>query len=144
MSSRRIPFIAKKTFKAAEKVGVHLIVQVKDQPAVYKKIASLCSKARPLSGCREVDENRRNRHQTCVVGVFDATGAVAGTAWEAHVAAIIQVERTVHKRNPATGLWVTSFETSFYLSNRPIKAGKAALKSVGTGALKTACITSAT
>jgi hypothetical protein len=37
--------------------------------------------------------NRRNRHETCTISVFDATAAVAETEWEPHVAAIIQVER---------------------------------------------------
>ena len=119
----------KKTFEGAEKAGVHLIVQIKEnQPALYEGAAHCCRKAKPLSGCQTVDEDKRNRHETRVVGVFDATDAVAGTAWESHVAAIIQVDRTVHKRIAATGLWTTSYETSFYLSNRPIKAGKAARK----------------
>jgi predicted transposase YbfD/YdcC len=121
--------LSKKTFEYAEKAGAHLIVQVKEnQPTLYEKVTRWCRRAKPLSGCRSVDEHKRNRHETRIVGVFDATGAVVGTAWEDHVAAIIQVERTVHKRNPATGLWATSFETSFYLSNRRIKGPHAARK----------------
>ena len=54
--------------------------------------------------------------------------AVAGTDWEPYVTAIIQVERTVHTRIAATGLWKNSQETAFYLSNRPIQARKAARK----------------
>jgi hypothetical protein len=59
------------------------------------------------------------------VAVFDAA-AVKGTEWEPHVAAVIAVERSVHAFQPASGLWKTSHETAFYLSNRPIAAKVAA------------------
>jgi hypothetical protein len=58
--------------------------------------------------------------------VFDAASAVVETEWEPYVAAVIAVERAVHAFQPATGLWKTSHETSFYLSNRPIEAKQAA------------------
>lgn len=82
--------------------------------------------ARPLSGVQTVDRNKRNRHETRVVGVFDAAEAVRGSEWEPCVAAVIQVERTVLTAVGVTGLWRSSSETSFYLSNRPINAGVAA------------------
>lgn len=85
-----------------------------------------CREATLLSGVRTIDDKNRNRFETRIVGVFDAAPAVADTQWEPHVAAIIQVERTVHAFQPATGLFKTSAETSFYLSNRPIAAGQAA------------------
>ena len=50
----------------------------------------------------------------------------ADSEWETHVAAIIAVERTVHVFQPATDLFKTSNETSFYLSNRSIGAEQAA------------------
>jgi hypothetical protein len=56
----------------------------------------------------------------------DVAPPVVGTEWEPYVAAVVQVERTVHAFQPATGLWKTSAETSFYLSNRPIVANHAA------------------
>src|ERR1019366_3634793 len=80
----------------------------------------------PLGGVRTIDDKKSNRHETRIVGVSGAAAAVAGTEWEPHVAAIIQVERTVHAYQPATGLIKTSAETSFYLSNRPIGAAQAA------------------
>ena len=58
--------------------------------------------------------------------MFDAAPAVADTQWETLVAAIIAVERTVHAFQPATGLFKTSSELSFYLSNRAIAAEQAA------------------
>ena len=72
-------------------------------------------------------EKRRNRHETRTVAVFDATPAVVGTQWEPYVAAVVQVERTVHAFQPATGLWRTSAETSFYLCNCMIDANRAAI-----------------
>jgi predicted transposase YbfD/YdcC len=119
--------LPKKTFEAAEEAAAHLIVQVKEnQPTLYGKVTAFCRKANPLSSCVTVDGNKRNRHETRILGVFDATDAVADTEWAPCVAAIIQVERTMHSRAAATGLWTTSSETSFYLSNRPIKAKTAA------------------
>ena len=82
--------------------------------------------AEPLSSVKTVDRNRRNRHETRTITVFDATAAVAGTEWEPHVAAIIQVERDVNVRQADTGFWKPSLETSIYLSNRPVAAKIAA------------------
>ena len=73
-----------------------------------------------------MDRNKRNRHETRTIRVFDATAAVAETEWESHVAAAIQVERDVIVRQAATGLWKRSLETSVYLSNRGITAKIAA------------------
>jgi predicted transposase YbfD/YdcC len=82
--------------------------------------------AEPSSSVKTVDRNRRNRHETRTITVFDATAAVAETEWEPHVAAIIQVERDVNVRQADTGLWKPSLETSIYLSNRPVAAEIAA------------------
>ncbi len=91
-----------------------------------RNVEAVCRDATLLSGVRTIDDKKRNRHETRIVGVFDAAPAVAGMEWEPDVAAIIQVERTVHAYQPATGLIKTSAETSFYLSNRPIDAAQAA------------------
>ena len=81
----------------------------------------------PLSGVQTVDEKKRNRHEIRTIAAFDAALAVVGTEWEPYVAAVIQIERSVNSFQPATGLWKTSAETSFYLSNRPIDANHAAV-----------------
>ena len=104
-----------------------MIVQLKDnQPILCQKVEAVCAAAEPLSSVQTVDENRRNRHETRTIAVFDAAPAVAGTEWESHVAAIIQVERAVNTRQAATGLWKPSSEISFYLSGRPVGAKLAA------------------
>ena len=117
----------KKTFEAAATANTHLIVQLKEnQLTLCRRVEALCDDAQPLSGVQTVDDKKRNRHETRVVGVFDAAPAVVGTAWEPYVAAIIQVERIVLAFQPATGSWKPSTETSFYLSNRSLDAGHAA------------------
>ena len=119
--------MSKKTFEAAAAANAHLIVQLKDnQPTLCQKVEAACNTALPLSDVRTVDEKKRNRHETRIIAVFDPAPAVVGTEWEPYVAAVIQVERSVHTFQPATGLWKTSDETSFYLSNRLIDANNAA------------------
>jgi hypothetical protein len=98
-----------------------------NQLTLRQKVEAVCNTTTPLSGVRTVDEKRRNRHETRTISVFDATPAVVGTQWEPYVAAVVQVERTVHAFQPATGLWRTSAETSFYLCNCMIDANRAAI-----------------
>jgi DDE family transposase len=119
--------LPKKTFEAAADAQAHLIVQLKDnQPTLSRKVETVCNDIKPLSAVETVDRKKRNRHETRTVAVFDARPAVAGTEWQPHVAAIIAVERRVFTFKPATGLWTSSRESAFYLSNRPILAGQAA------------------
>jgi hypothetical protein len=119
--------LPKKTFEAAAEAQAHLIVQLKDnQLTLCRKVEAVCNDAKPVSGVQTIDSKKRNRHETRIVAVFDALPAVAGTEWEPYVAAIIQIERSVLTFQPATGLWKSSLESSFYLSNRPVPAGQAA------------------
>jgi hypothetical protein len=120
--------LPKKTFEAAATAQAHLIVQLKDnQPTLCRSVEAVCKKSKPLSGVQTIDRKKRNRHETRTVAVFDARQAVAGTEWQPHVAAIVAVERRVLTFQPACGLWKSSFESSFYLSNQPILAGIAAV-----------------
>ena len=117
----------KKTFEAAAEAQAHLIVQLKDnQPTLCRKVEAVCNDTKPRSCVQTVDSKKRNRHETRTVAVFGARQAVAGTEWQPHVRAIIAVERRVLTFQPAKGLWNASRETAFYLSNRPIRARKAA------------------
>jgi predicted transposase YbfD/YdcC len=94
-----------------------LIVQIKDnQPNLREKAEAVAAEAEPVDV--ETTTNRgRNRDETRKVAVFDARDAVAGTEWQDHVAAIIMVTRTVHRRNSKTGLWDTTADTACYLSS---------------------------
>ena len=68
----------------------------------------------------------RNRDERRTVSVFDPAEDLAGTPWQFYVAAIIQVERKVFTRNPATGLLRRTTETAFYVCNQPVAAERAA------------------
>jgi hypothetical protein len=119
--------LPKKTFEAAADAQAHLIVQLKDnQLTLCRKAEAVCNDTKPLSGVQTVDSKKRNRHETRTVAVFNALPAVAGTEWEPYVAAIIAIERRLLTFQPATGLWNSSREIAFYLSNRPVLAGQAA------------------
>ena len=91
-----------------------------------RKVEAVCGTAEPLSVTQTVDGKKRNRHETRNIRVFDAVTAVAHTEWAPYVAAIIEIERSVLTFQPASGLWKSSSETSFYLSNRPLAAPLAA------------------
>lgn len=71
-------------------------------------------------------DHGRNRDETRIVTVFGPADALAGTDWHPHIAAIIQVERSVATRNPSTGLLHQTNETAFYVANRNITAARAA------------------
>jgi hypothetical protein len=121
------PCIVKKTFETAAAAQVHRIVQLKDnQPTLCCKVETVCNDTKPLSAVPTVDGKKRNRHETCIVAVFDARPAVTGPEWQPHVKAIIAVERCVLTFKPATGLWKSSSECSFWLSNRHVLAGQGA------------------
>jgi predicted transposase YbfD/YdcC len=97
-----------------------------NQPTLCRSVEAACKNSKPLSGVQTIDCKKRNRHERRTVAVFDAQRAVAGTEWQPHVATIVAVERQVLTFQPATGMWKSSFESSFYLSNRPVLAGTAA------------------
>ena len=79
----------------------------------------------PLTSADSHDTGR-NRDERRRVTVFDPAGRLAGTDWQHHVAAIIQVERTAFTRNSKTGFLHRSAEIAFYISNAPLTATRAA------------------
>jgi predicted transposase YbfD/YdcC len=68
----------------------------------------------------------RNRDETRIATVFDASGKLADTEWRPHIKTIIQLHRRVLTRSAATGLWSRSTETAFYVSNTRLDAATAA------------------
>jgi len=106
---------------------MHLIVQLKEnQPSLCQSAKTLSAAVAPLSRVETVDKNKRNRHETRIISVFDATAAVMDAEWKTHVNAVIHVERIVYTRQTTTGLLKPSRESSFYLSNRLLTAETAA------------------
>jgi hypothetical protein len=125
-SSRSTHCTPKKTFEAAGAKGIHLIVQLKaNQKSLCRQVHAGVATAASLSQCETRDADRRNRHETRTVAVFDASNIITSTDWRNLISAVIRVERRVLAINPATGQWKTTRETSFYLSSQPINADQA-------------------
>ncbi|MDR3414335.1 MAG: ISAs1 family transposase [Formivibrio sp.] len=117
----------KKTFAIAAAANAHLIVQLKaNQKSLCQEVETGCIDALHSSVFRTVDAQKRNRHETRTIAVFDASPIITCPEWRTYVAAIICIERCVLAFQPTTGLWKSSRETSYYLSNRPIDAEQAA------------------
>ena len=132
-AKRATPCTRKKTFEAAAAANAHLIVQLKDnQPTLRHEVEAVCATAKPLSSEKRVDKNRRNRHETRAVAVFEAKLAVTGTEWEPHVAAIIRVEPTVFIFCPPQDAGSPVAKSSS-ISRRPIAAKPASTESAGIG-----------
>jgi predicted transposase YbfD/YdcC len=123
--SRWMLFTVKKTFEAAANAGAHLIVQLKDnQPTLRQQVETVAARETPIGASTTRNGKAHNRAETRTVKVFDAQEAAANTQWQDHVAAIIQVTRTVHSRDAKTGLWATTMSTAFSLSNAPAPASR--------------------
>jgi len=123
----RCDALSKKTFEAAAAANAHLIVQLKDnQLTLRQKVEAVCDTTTPLSGVRTVMKNAaiatKREPSPCSTQRPPSLDAM-----EPYVAAVVQVERIVHAFQPATGLWRTSAETSFYLCNCMIDANRAAI-----------------
>ena len=117
---------AKKTFEAAAKAGVTLIVQVKgNQPTLHQQSQLISATTAPLGSACSHDKGR-NRDERRTATVFDPANSLPETDWQLHIAAIIRVERTVYTRNAATGLLRHTNETAFYVANAPLTATRAA------------------
>ena len=116
----------KKHFEIAAATNVALIVGVKDnQPTLHQRVHEVSATTAPLGSVHSHNKGR-NRDERRTVSVFDPANKLADTGWHPHVAAIIQVERSVYTRSAKTGLLRHSAETAFYVSNTPVTAARAA------------------
>ncbi len=112
-----MPFIVKKTFDVASEAKAQVVVQLKDnQPTLRQRVESLCASGTPAETVTTVDQ-ARSRHETRTVAVFEAGSVATETEWQPHIAAVVCVTRDVLTRNTKTGLWTSTSETAFYLSN---------------------------
>ena len=59
----------------------------------------------------------RNRWETRELTVFPVKAWFRHTPWEPLIKTVLRLERTVYKRNPATGLLAKSSETVFWISS---------------------------
>ncbi len=97
--------------------GNHLLTQVKNnQPGLRRKLA-LGSAGRKPRGCAKSETKARNRSETRELKVFDAKAWFSRTPWEKLIKTVLRLERTIYRRNPATGFWTRSCETVFWVSS---------------------------
>jgi predicted transposase YbfD/YdcC len=109
-----------KTFEAANAVGSHVLVQVKDnQEGLVEAVERLAITNSPVQTCEATDKIERGRQETRRVEMFDAGPHLGLERWEPHARVALRVTRTVRKRVPGTWWrWKTTVEISWYVTNR--------------------------
>ncbi len=97
--------------------GNHLLVQVKDnQPSLRRSLEFGTAGRRPI-GSDTTKTKGRNRWETRELQVFPAKAWFRRTPWESLIKTVLRLERTVCKRDPATGLCKTTGEVVFWISS---------------------------
>jgi hypothetical protein len=87
-----------------------------NQPGLRRKLA-LGSAGRKPRDCARSETKGRNRFETRELKAFDAKAWFSRTPWEKLIKTVLRLERTILRRNPATGLWTRSCETVFWVSS---------------------------
>ena len=82
---------------------------------------TVCVSQHPSSSSISITDGR-NRHETRTVDVFRATRAVANTEWKPLIKSIVRVTRDVLHRSAKTGLWSSTSEVAYYLTNFAVSA----------------------
>lgn len=109
----------KKTFAQTQACGSQLLVQVKDnQPSLMAALAALPQTAVPTDVHETHDQIAHGRQENRRVAVFPAGPALGLPAWERYALAGLRVTRVTHHKVAATGLWKTSREVSWYVTDR--------------------------
>ena len=97
--------------------GNHLLTQVKgNQPSLRHKLEIGASWRKPL-GCAISKAQGHNRWERRELTAFPVKAWLRDTSWEASIKTVLRVERTVHKRDPKTGLLIKTSETVFWVSS---------------------------
>ncbi len=97
--------------------GNHLLTQVKDNQPGLRRRLELGAAGRKPSGFAKSQTKGRNRWETGELTAFPAKALFRHTPWEKLIKTVLRLERTIHRRNPATGLWKRSCETVFWVSS---------------------------
>ena len=97
--------------------GNHLLTQVKDNQPHLRRRLEFGSAGRKPSGRAKSRTLGRNRWETRELTAFPAKGWFRGTPWEPLLKTVLRLERTVCKRDPATGLCRQTSETVFWVSS---------------------------
>lgn len=111
----------KKTFAQAQACGSQLLVQVKDnQPSLAAALAALPQTAAPLDVYETHDRIAHGRQENRRVEVFEAGPTLGLAEWEHYALVGLRVSRVTHHKIAATGLWTTSREVSWYITDRTV------------------------
>jgi hypothetical protein len=97
--------------------GNHLLTQVKDNQPTLRRKLELGAAGRKPSGRATSKAKGRNRWETRELTAFPAKAWFRHTLWEKLIKTVLRLERTVCKRDPKTGLCVTTTETVFWVSS---------------------------
>ena len=97
--------------------GNHLLTQVKDNQPHLRRRLQLGSAGRKPSGSAKNKTSGRNRWETRELTAFPAKAWFRDTPWEPLLKTVLRLERTVCKRDPATGLCKQTCETVFWVSS---------------------------
>ena len=97
--------------------GNHLLTQVKDNQPSLRRRLELGVAGRKPSGSAKTETTGRNRWETRELTVFPAKAWFRDTPWEKLIKTVLRLERTVCKRNPATGLCAQTTEVVFWVSS---------------------------
>jgi hypothetical protein len=97
--------------------GNHMLTQVKgNQPSLRRKIERGASWRKPL-GCAIGKAQGHSRWETRELTAFPAKAWFRHTSWNALIKTVLRLKRTVHKRDPKTGMLIKTSETVFWVSS---------------------------
>ena len=97
--------------------GNHLLTQVKNnQPHLRRRLESGAACRKP-SGRAISQTKGRSRWETRELTAFPIKAWLRDTPWKTLIKTVLRLERTVHKRNPATGLLTKTNEVVFWVSS---------------------------
>ena len=97
--------------------GNHLLVQVKaNQPSLRRKLEHGASWRKPLGGAISKAQGR-NRWERRELTAFAAKAWFRHTSWDPLIKTVLRLERTVHKRDPKTGMLNKTSEIVFWVSS---------------------------
>jgi hypothetical protein len=97
--------------------GNHLLTQVKDNQPGLRRRLELGATGRKPSGFAKSEAKGRNRWETRELTVFPAKAWFRHTPREQLIKTVLRLERTVCRRDPATGLCKQTTEIVFWVSS---------------------------
>ena len=97
--------------------GNHLLTQVKNNQPLLRRRLERGAACRKPNGRATNQTKGRNRWEVRELTAFPVKAWFRHTPWETLIKTVIRLERTVHKRNPATGLLAKTDETVFWISS---------------------------